>query len=1044
MVAPSRLVVAPYGPAATRALAEAVAEAKTGDPMAPVTVVPPSAVAGVTLRRRLASDGGLVNVRFALLHEVASQLAIPAMAAAGRRLLSATRAEAAAASVLAADPGSLGVAAHEPSTAGALVATFTELAEVDDTGLARLARSSRRAADVVRLYRAFRRRTAGSVTSAQLLGEAASAVDGGISVDEVGPVIVHLPRRLRPSELALLAAIARQGHLLVILGRAGLPDDEPSIDLHARLAPLFGDAVPTLLPAVAESPEIDVARALDPAEEARTAVRRVVEALGAGVPADRIALVARVREPYMLLLHEELAAAGIAHRSPAPRTLAQTAAGRSLVGLLSLVDTGLRRSDVMGWLRSAPIIDPDTGRPVPGPWWDRLARRAGVAGGLDQWEMRLARAIEHRRERQALVLPPESGEPAEPDVDRVAESLGELAGFVARLATRLRPPSEPSWRRLSGWAGRLLHDYLDRRALAEMPAEQAALEAVHVLLDELGELDGAAPPIDSAGYVRVVQTNLDRPAAAVGTLGQGLILGSLADMVGADLDLVVVLGAAEGQLPPGRLDDPLLPNRERWAAGVPLRGLSPAEEHRDLLAALASAPSRLVTVPRADPRGQRQRHPSRWLLDLVGVRLGHTVTGPELDRLSAHTDAPWFRDVVSFEWWLASGLPAATAHEHDVGAVVTARGAGLEARRSSPALTQPELAKGLAAVEARRSGGLGEWTGLVGPRPEFLSDLAHPQSSTALENWVVCPFRYFLGHVLDVAEYDDPAESDFITALDRGSLVHAVLEAFVGEAIDRPPHQPWTADERRHLHDLADRIAAEFEAEGRTGRPLLWELTRHGLHRQLDRILDADDTHRATRNVAPVAVEHAFGFGEAGHDALRVMAGEGQEVVFRGRIDRIDRSLVDDSLVVLDYKTGDPTGFPEERTGDLTGGGRYLQLLVYAAAARAAYGDVPVEANYWFVGDRGQLQMRGGVVDEAAEARFREVLGIVVDGVAGGRFPARPGKENYVRGFEHCRWCPYDRVCGTDRAEQWQRIRGHQGLAAYRHLVEPDESEATP
>jgi hypothetical protein len=171
---------------------------------------------------------------------------------------------------------------------------------------------------------------------------------------------------------------------------------------------------------------------------------------------------------------------------------------------------------------------------------------------------------------------------------------------------------------------------------------------------------------------------------------------------------------------------------------------------------------------------------------------------------------------------------------------------------------------------------------------------------------------------------------------------------------------------------------------------------------------------------------------------------DGREVVFRGRIDRVDRAQAGDRLVVLDYKTGDSAGY-EDRPGDVTGGGRRLQLLVYAAAARQAYGgqtggDVPVEAHYWFVGDRGQVHKRGGPIDAVADVRFREVLGVVADGVSGGLFPARPGREDYFRGFEHCRWCPYDRVCPADRAEQWERVRPNPSLARYRALVEPAEA----
>jgi len=1034
--------VAEFGPAATRALAEQVAGLKAGDAMAPVTVVVPSAVAGVTLRRRLAADGGVVNVRFSSLPELAAEVARPRLAAGGRVGLTPARAEAVAAAVLADEPGVLAVAAGEPSTARALVATFVELDEADPSSRARLARSSRRAADVIRLHRAFHGGIAGRTTAHEQVLEAAAAVDAGADLGDIGTVILHVPRRLRASEVGFLAALSRRGRLRAIVGveRAGTRD-EPAADVLRLLEPLLGPAEavePAATSATTRAPALEVARAIDPAEEARTGVRRIVAALEAGVAVDRIAVVARAREPYHVLLHEELEAAGIAHRSPATHTLAQSVAGRILLGLLDLAAGSFRRVEVMTWLRSAPILDPATGRRVPAPWWDRLAREAGVAGGLDQWRARLARAAERRAERHV-----EADEASEPD--RKAESLAELAAFVDELAARLEPPLlQPGtrpWRRLGTWARQLLEAYLDRRLVAEAPAEQAAFDAIEAILDELAGLDGVGPPVDAARFTGVVATHLDRPAASSGTLGQGVVVGSLADLVGADLGLAIVVGAAEGQLPPARLDDPLLPNRERRAAGVQLRGLSLAEEHRDLIGALASAAQTVFTTPRADPRNQREAHPARWLLDLMGERLGRTVTGADLDTLRDNAEAgAWFSDVVSFEWWLAAGRSPATAHEHDVAEVLTARRAGLDARLSSPARASPALARGLTAASARRNEGFGPWTGLAGPHAEFLSDLSHPQSSTALEHWVVCPFRYFLGHVLRVDEHDDPADADWVSALARGSLFHEVLERFVGEAIDRPPDQPWGPAERERLHELADEVAGVFEAEGRTGRPLLWELSRHEIHRQLDRILDDDDRLRSRRKLIPIAVEHAFGFDDT-HPPVRVVAGEGQEVVFRGFIDRIDRTADADRLVVLDYKTGSPAGYPDARSGDLTANGRYLQLLVYAAAARAAYGDVPVESYYWFVGERDELRMRGGVVDDAAETRLREVLGVLVDGIGGGKFPARPGQENYFRGFDNCRWCPYDRVCSTDRAEQWQRVRGHRDLTAYRELVEPEEPE---
>jgi hypothetical protein len=677
---------------------------------------------------------------------------------------------------------------------------------------------------------------------------------------------------------------------------------------------------------------------------------------------------------------------------------------------------------------------------VPAAWWDRLARRAGIAGGIEQWRGRLTRALAVRAARPRPVDPQAPDAPPEPD--RKAEGFHALSAFIERLAADLEPPRPGAWSDHARWARALLDAYLDRPTVAVVDAEQSALETVHAVLDELAALDGVARPADRTRFARALETHLDRPAAS-GTLGRGVIVAGLDDVVGADLDLVVVVGAAEGHLPPVRADDPLLPNRERDAAGIQGRGESPAEERSSFLAALVSAPRRVVTTPRADPRSQRAHHPARWLLDLMAVRLGRTVTGADLDGLAAGAEAPWFHDAVSFEWWLASDGEPSTPHERDVAALLAARRSGADVRQAAPARAEPALGRGLTALVAHRSGGLGEWAGLVGPRPEFVSDLTAPQSPTSLETWVTCPFRYFLGSVLRVDEHEDPAEADSITALDRGSLVHEVLETFIGGALARPPAEPWQPDERRRLHELVDDVAGAYESEGRTGRPLLWDLDRLAIHRQLDRILDADDDHRAAEEVSPLAVEHGFGFADSPHPALRVPLENGREVVFRGRIDRIDRAPTDGRLVVLDYKTGDSTGY-KDRPDDVTGGGRRLQLLVYAAAARQAYGDpdrdVPVEAHYWFVGDRGQLHKRGGPIDTAADDRFREVLGVIADGVSDGLFPARPGKEDYFRGFEHCRWCPYDRICPTDRAEQWERVRPHPALSRYRALVEPEEA----
>ena len=161
------LRLVPYGPEAATALRDAIVEAKTGDPLAPVTVAVPSNYAGLSLRRRIGSGAllldsraGLVNVRFYVLARIAELLGAPVLAAQRRRpLTSPVRAEAIR-TALAEDPGVFRDVTDHPATERSLDSTFRDLRRAADEGLAAVARHSARAADVVRLYQRFRDKTA--------------------------------------------------------------------------------------------------------------------------------------------------------------------------------------------------------------------------------------------------------------------------------------------------------------------------------------------------------------------------------------------------------------------------------------------------------------------------------------------------------------------------------------------------------------------------------------------------------------------------------------------------------------------------------------------------------------------------------------------------------------------------------------------------------------------------------------------------------------------------------------------------------------------
>src|SRR5439155_21403843 len=100
------------------------------DPLGPVTVIVPNHYAGLWLRRELA-QGSYINVRFAVLAQLAESLGAPALGAAGFQPLAAATQEAAVREAVRRSGADFGPASEHPSLAPALGRLFTELRRHD-------------------------------------------------------------------------------------------------------------------------------------------------------------------------------------------------------------------------------------------------------------------------------------------------------------------------------------------------------------------------------------------------------------------------------------------------------------------------------------------------------------------------------------------------------------------------------------------------------------------------------------------------------------------------------------------------------------------------------------------------------------------------------------------------------------------------------------------------------------------------------------------------------------------------------------------------
>jgi len=1026
------IVMVPYGAAAVGALGGAIRAAKSTDPLAAVTVVIPSSHVAVSVRRhlsRLAHDdgrAGLVNVQWFSLPQVAEVLAAGELVDHERPPLTDPIRRAAVRAALDDDPGRFVHVVGNPSTERNLDLTFAELRELDDAELDALANIGGRPRDLVRLFRVYRRRCAPFADQREAFDRAAQAVASGTkALDALGQVVAYVPTRLSRPERRLLVELARADRLTVLLGITGDADADTSTRALAALLardlgtePIVLDADPSM--ARFDQPPTFV-RAPDADEEVRVAVRRVVQALEGGMAPDDIAIVSRVAEPYTLLVHEHLAVAGVPHYAPSSLSLAQSVAGRALLGFLSVAERGFRRSELFRWVRSSQIRFPD-GHRVPSRF-DGLARRAGVARGLDQWHQRLDRLkadYERDPERRQFDL----------------ARLDQLRAFIDGLAELAAPPDRATWASFAAWAEALLVSLVGghSKTLAWPELEQEAFDKIREVLSSLATLDAIEPNVDAPRFQRVLEHELDRPTRPVGSFGHGVFVGRVDDLAGARHEMVIVLGMAEGIFPPRGTEDALLPDAERRLLGgvLPDRRPSRGDEKRSVLAAVRAAPVRHLSFARVDGRGQRETMPSRFFLHQLSDVCHEHIGFDDLDDVAADATSGrrdiTFVDVPSFQAGALAAMVPMSRQELSVARLLQGR---------SP---DASLRRGFAAVADRAEGRFGIWTGYAGPdhAPRFTDDRVG--SATSFEQWAGCPFRYFLSHVLGVRPLDVYADADAISGLDRGSLVHHVLESFIDENKGRRADQPWTADDHERVRDIAADVAAQYETQGRTGRPLLWQLELESLLRRLEAILEVDAAHRAEAGVEPVAVEFVFGSLEGDAPPVDFVLPSGRVVSFRGAVDRIDRDPDSGRLVVLDYKTGKAAGY-EEVDDDITCRGRHLQLVIYSEAARRHYGGDVVDAYFWFVEQKRSAMRAGATIDDARRTRFLDVLEVIVDGIERGVFPANPGEADFW-GFTHCGFCDYERVCPTNRDDLWEGVRLSGALAGYVALADPDPDPA--
>lgn len=894
-----------------------VLDLKRGDALAPVTVVVPTTSAGRDVRGVLARAGAAASVRILTPRELVRVLSADALAP--RVPTPFPVLTAAVEKALAEDPGGLAEVSAAATTADALADASRRLGGVPaDTPVPTTALHS----EVLRIHeRALRATSATHHTAAE-----AFAVATSVAAD-VGPTVLFLPMPATRGDRGFLDALIAAGARVVDMET--VPADLPSrMSIRGTL----------------------VIHASDADDEVRAVVRLVRARLESGIPGHRIGIAYPAADTYLRLLHTHLGDAGITVSGPDPGPLVDLPTARALLRLLE-GDAWPSRADVASVLAMVGLT---TGDDEIAPPRARAAARLTsevfpVVGG-DDWE-HLRAAVSGLWER---------------DADTARSLLAVVDGIHAAVAAI---DSALTWDDVTDACLALL-GMIRGRPEPEVATVASAVEGIRLL----ASVGGGPSRTRAAATVRA---NLAGVVPRHGEPGVGVELGPIAEFAGRDLDVLVVLGMAEGLLPTIRRPDPL----------VPEDSVGPTErehldlEFRRLQLALGSAPERVCTFPRGSMHGA-EKVPSRWLTPTLETLAGGPVSTTGWAPATASAER-----VIAVESFAASvvggdpriGVVSATPTEWRL-RELTADEAG---RRSAVLTEVPGLRRAARMRADRRSGHFTEFTGNVGESPLLRSFFDRAIAPTRLEEWAKSPYLFFIRRILGVDVLSEPETIVEIDHLDRGNALHEVWESVVLSRLagDAPDDAAILA--------LGGEIFDAHAAASPGWLPALWARDRAELLEDLTGWIRTD-REDASRGWSAIGAESVFGLEDGPEVSLDVVIDSGVlRVRFAGKVDRIDRGR-DGTIRVTDYKTGKSAGY-RALAEHPTGGGVLFQLAVYGLLARTIADGWPVVARYWFCTSRGGDVAIERAVDEEMVDALRADVGRIAGAITAGRFPPRSG-----------------------------------------------------
>ena len=710
------------------------------------------------------------------------------------------------------------------------------------------------------------------------------------------------------------------------------------------------------------------------------------------------AVIARYAEEYAEPLRDCARSRGYQIHLHGGRSMLRYPVAQAVLLLPQIVEESYGRRTVLEFLSLAPIrlerVLPVKLRPGFLPsLWGEISAEAGIVAGTEAWEKRVARWI--RAEIRRLARAAHKGEtlPATANTRLLAAKALEKFLKIFFAAIDGLAAGEAKWSEFVG----IVED-VARRFLSPSQELEETLQAIRTLR----ALETFRTRVTLSEFTEFVRQVLSSAQLRESSFEEGgLFVGGLESCRGVSWPMVILPGLVESSFPRVVREDPILLDEERKAINrtlpgfavqatrskrgkessttgvygidpLPLKQAGHDEERLLFQLAVESARERLVlTYPRLNPFDGSARVPSIFLLHTLEALRGGTANFSTLARDPLHRFMP------------IGGIREQTretildSSEYDTAIIHTMLGKGVRFLKPYLDEVSPWIAKGLHCERRRWSTPFfTEFDGVFYSN-EAKRGLARwvkgrSWSVTSLERFVRSPYEFYLTQLLGIEPVENPEEAEVVSPQNLGTLWHDILRDVVGRLCEEKAWPRWTEDRTRQL-DLACQVAeqhfAEFETEGVTGYPILWEVCREKILAVLRTWL----LNEPADNFIPCHVEYAL-------TPTKVLG-----VTIQGRVDRIDCSATGDQWRVYDYKTGRKP-FKDESFNK----GLALQIPLYMLALETKL-EPPVEVKdgfYFYITHHGELKRVGWRRDKLRrrEPYLQMLLKEILDCIREGRF----------------------------------------------------------